>query len=734
MPADLTKLRNLGVIAHIDAGKTTVTERMLYVSGDKHRVGEVDKGTTTTDDDTEEAERGITIYSASVRFPWKEAQINLIDTPGHVDFTAEVERSLRVLDGAVVVFSAREGVEAQSETVWRQANRYHVPRIAFINKMDREGASWEGVLREIEARLGAKPVALQIPAGEGPQHVADPFYGVIDLVTQKLLTFPDGKDGGDRTNKQGVVEGPIPEELADEATLYREQMLDQLYAFSDELMELALGGEEIPEALIHQVIRSATVHQQIQPVLCGSALHGIGVEPLLDAAAAYLPHPLEMPAVEGTDPSGKGGKGKSKKRAGEESEDGAASGKKLTRKPDLKEPFCGLVFKILPYKTGDLYWVRIYSGELKPNSRVLNPGKETKENVAQIWRIHASKKDEQLDHAEAGDIVALLGLRDSITGDTLCDTREPILLESIEFPDTVISMAIEAENSDEKKKLSGVLDMLRKQDPTFRASENEETGQTLISGMGELHLEVIQHRLARDFGLKFKVHQPRVSYRESVANKVEVTGDCHRNINGVQHTAGVRLRVEPFTPTGPLAHVAPPVVVSVDPKAARSAEEGGGGLTDEYVNLVVEELQTAAEGGGTLGFPLMRLKVTVLGGTVDELDSTEIAFRAAASLGFDKGLREAGVVLLEPIMQLEITTPEDHMGDLVGDLQQRRAMIERTEQRGSDTLIHAQAPLANLFGYSSAMRSLSQGRAGASMTPSDYAPAPDEVVRTFLGE
>ncbi|MEQ8849058.1 elongation factor G [Botrimarina sp.] len=728
MAADLTKLRNLGVIAHIDAGKTTVTERMLYVSSAKHRVGEVDKGTTTTDDDPEEAERGITIYSASVRFPWKDVAINLIDTPGHVDFTAEVERSLRVLDGAVVVFSAREGVEAQSETVWRQANRYHVPRIAFINKLDREGANWEEVLSEIEQRLGARPIALQIPAGEGPPHVANPFRGVIDLVKQKLLTFPGGRDGRE------VKEQPIPEELAVDAQLYRERMLEQLYDYSDELMELALGGEPIPEALIHRVVRSATVHLQIQPVLCGSALHGMGVEPLLDAVAAYLPHPLEMPPVTGLDPSGKAAKGKSKRRAAaqnaaDDSGEAKADAKKLTRKPDASEPFCGLVFKILPYKTGDLYWVRIYSGELKPNSRVLNPGKDTKENVAQIWRIHASKKDEQLDHAEAGDIVAVLGLRDSVTGDTLCDPRAPILLESIDFPETVISMAIEAENSEEKKKLSGVLDMLRKQDPTFSASENEETGQTLISGMGELHLEVIQHRLARDFGLKFKVHQPRVSYRESVAKPVEVTGECHRNINGVQHTAAVRLRVEPFTPTGPLAHVAPPVVVSADPAAATT-----GGLTGDWVNLVVEELETAAEGGGTLGFPLMRLKVTVLGGEVHETDSTEIAFRTAASLAFDKGLREAGVVLLEPIMALEITTPEDHMGDLVGDLQQRRAIIERTEQRGGDTVLFAQAPLASLFGYSSAMRSLSQGRASCSMTPSNYAAAPEEVVKTFLGE
>ena len=718
MSADLTKLRNLGIIAHIDAGKTTVTERMLYVSGARHRAGEVDRGTTTTDDDAEEQERGITIYSACVQFSWNDVSINLIDTPGHVDFTAEVERSLRVLDGAVVVFSAREGVEAQSETVWRQANKYHVPRLAFVNKLDREGADWESVIEEMGARLDAKPVAIQMPAGQGPPHVPDPFRGVIDLISMKLLTFPDGKEGRE------IIEEEIPEDLADEAQLYRERMLEQLYDYSDELMELALGGDDIPLKLIHEVLRSATIHLQIQPVLCGSALHGIGVQPLLDAVAALLPHPLEMPPVKGVNPTGKGTKGKSKRRA-EEDEDQERSLPEETRDPSIKEPLCALVFKILPYKTGDLYWVRIYSGELKPNSRLLNAGKEKKENVAQIWRIHATKKDEQLDHAQAGDIVALLGLRESVTGDTLCDTRAPILLESIEFPDTVISMAIEAENTTEKKKLVETLDMLRKQDPTFAAVDNEETGQTLISGMGELHLEVIQHKLQRDFGLKVKVHKPRVSYRETVAQAAEVTGECNRNINGLQHTAGVKLRVEPFTATGPLAHLAKPVTVSIDPTQ---------NLPEEFLEVVLEELETAAAGGGVLGFPLMRLKVTVLGGDVHETDSTEIAFRTAASLAFDKGLRESGVVLLEPIMQLELTTPDDHMGDLVGDLQQRRAMIERTEQRGVDTVIFAEAPLANLFGYSSAMRSLSQGRAGCSMTPSGYAPAPEDVKKTLLGE
>ena len=707
MPSDLSKIRNIGIIAHIDAGKTTVTERMLFASGAKHRAGEVDRGTTTTDDDAEEAERGITIYSACVAFPWKDVSINLIDTPGHVDFTAEVERSLRVLDGAVIVFSAREGVEAQSETVWRQADKYHVPRLAFINKLDREGAQFDSLVDEIRDRLGAKPVVLQIPVGLGPAHVANPFRGIIDLVRLKLLTFPEGKEG------RQVVEASIPADLADEATLWREHLLESLYNYSNELMELALAEEPIPEPLIHRVIREATVHQQIQPVLCGSALHGVGVQPLLDAVAAYLPNPLEMPPVEGVDPTHRShGKSKSKAAAKEAADELP----KIRRKPDPQEPFCGLVFKVLPYKTGDLSWVRIYSGTLSGNSRVLNPGKDQKENVAQLWRIHASKKEEQLDSAQAGDIVGVIGLRDSVTGDTLCDTRSPILLESIEFPQTVISMAIEPESTTDKKKLAETLDMLRKQDPTFTASENEDTGQTLISGMGELHLEVIQHRLQRDFKLAVKVHNPRVSYRESIRGVAEADGECRRLINGVPHTAKVRVRVEPL-PT------AAGVVVT-------SALDHG--LSSEFLTVALEELENAGQGGGVLGFPLMRIKATLVSGQMHETESTEIAFRTAAALAFDAALREAGTVLLEPIMRLELSTPDEHVGDLVGDLQQRRAIIHQTQSRGHLTVLHAEAPLAELFGYSSAMRSLSQGRASCSMEPSTYAAAPDDVLKRFL--
>ncbi len=705
MTTPLSKIRNIGIIAHIDAGKTTVTERMLFCSGAKHRAGEVDRGTTTTDDDAEEAERGITIYSACVAFPWNDVLVNLIDTPGHVDFTAEVERSLRVLDGAVIVFSAREGVEAQSETVWRQANKYKVARLAFINKLDREGADFEAVFADIRERLHARPVAVQIPVGLGPAHVADPFRGIIDLVAMKLLTFPEGKEG------RKIVAEEIPEDLIDTATMWREDLLSELSNYSDQLMELALAEEPIPAELVRSVLRDATVHLQIQPVMCGSALHGIGVQPLLDAVAAYLPNPAEVPPVEGIDPSGK----TEHHRKSQTKSDEAPV--KAIRKPDPAEPFCGLVFKVLPYKTGDLSWVRVYSGVLKGNSRVLNATRDKKENVAQLWRIHASKKEEQLESTQAGDIVGVIGLRDSVTGDTLCDTRAPIILESIEFPETVISMAIEPESTADKKKLSDALAMLRKQDPTFAASENEETGQTLISGMGELHLEVIQHRLQRDFKLNVKVHNPRVSYRETIDHKAEAWGECNRLMNGVQHIAGVRIQVEPFeSPTG-----TPVVTNSLD-----------HGLPPEMLSVVLEELENAAQGGGLLGFPLMRVKATLLGGEVHETASSEIAFRTAANLAFDAALREAGLVLLEPIMRLEVSTPDDHVGDLIGDLQQRRAIIHDQEARTGRTVIHAEAPLAELFGYSSAMRSLSQGRASCSMEPSTYSRAPEDVLAKFL--
>ncbi len=690
MVRKLEQIRNIGIIAHIDAGKTTVTERMLFYSGATHRMGDVDKGTTETDFDPEEQERGITIYSASVTFNWKDIVVNLIDTPGHVDFTAEVERSLRVLDGGVVVFSAREGVEAQSETVWRQADKYQVPRVAFINKLDREGADFFGTLDEIRQRLEANPVAIQIPLGVGPPHQPGAFRGIVDLVRMKLLTFDSARQGSE------IIETSIPAEIAEEAELWREQLLEQLFDFSNELGELVLAKEQVPEELVRRVLRDATLHRLIVPVLCGSALDYIGVQPLLEAVAAYLPSPADRAAVVGVDPK--------------------HPDKQLVRKPSLDEPLCGLVFKVQADKHGDLHFVRIYSGQLSAGTRIINPGKDKKENISQLWHVQASRK-EQIETAAVGDIVAVIGLRVSVTGDTICDTRHPILLESIQFPETVISMAIEPETSAERKKLADVLEMLKRQDPTFRTSESSETGQTLISGMGELHLEVIKHRLLRDFNLNVRVHKPRVSYRETIRERVEVAGECHRQVAGATLFAKVRLVMEP------LSGGDRPVLVT------SAADES---LPEDYLAVVLEVLTQQSEGGGSLGFPLLRVKITVTGGELSETESNELAFRIAAADAFQKGLAQAGMVLLEPIMQLEITTPEEHLGDIVGDLQQRRAVITHTQVRAKSTVIEAEAPLANLFGYSSAIRSLSQGRASCSMEPTAYGPAPQEVLDSFL--
>ncbi|MGE0606268.1 MAG: elongation factor G [Pirellulales bacterium] len=691
MARNLQNLRNIGIIAHIDAGKTTLTERMLYYSGAIHRMGDVDKGTTTTDFDPEERERGITIYSAAVTFDWRGTNINLIDTPGHVDFTAEVERSLRVLDGGVVVFSAREGVEAQSETVWRQADKYGVPRIAFINKMDREGADFFGTLKEIRVRLESLvPVAVQIPVGAGPPHVSNCFRGIVDLVAMKLLLFPKDKQGAE------LVQEEIPADLLDEAKIWRDEMLEQLFEYSNEIGELYLAGEAVPEELVRKVLRQATVHRMIVPVYCGSALDYVGVQPLLDGVAAYLPAPADVPAVEGVNP---------KKPDVPEK-----------RSPTVDEPFCGLVFKIQAGRHGELHFVRVYSGKLKANSRAFNPGKDKKENVAQLWRIQADRREEQVDVVNAGDIAGVIGLRASVTGDTLCDAQHPILLETIVFPDTVISMAIEPETSADRKKLADTLEMLKRQDPTFRAQESEETGQTIISGMGELHLEVIKHRLLRDFNLNVKVHNPRVSYRESVAQAVEVTGECNRQLAGQQLWARVKIRMEPHE----------------GDQRLRIAPTAAAQLPPAYLTSATEILTQMVEGGGTLGHPLTKVLVTVLGGEVHELESNELAFRIAAHDAFERALKAAGPVLLEPIMKLEIITPEENMGDFVADLQKRRGLIQLTSNRGRNTVIDAQVPLAKLFGYSGDMRSLSQGRATCSMEPCGFAAAPAEDMQRFM--
>jgi len=690
MSRKLQNLRNIGIIAHIDAGKTTVTERMLFLSGAKHRVGKVDSGTTTTDDDQEEQERGITIYSACVTFDWKDVHINLLDTPGHVDFTAEVERSLRVLDGAVVVFSAREGVEAQSETVWRQANKYDVPRMAFINKLDREGADFERVFNEIKTRLDSNPIAIQMPVGLGPAHVDNPFRAVIDLIKMKYVTYEDeGK-------KQ--IESPIPEDLTDEAQFAREVMLESLYLVSDELAELAMEGEKLSNDAIRKAIRAATIEGKMQPVVCGSALHGIGVQGVLDSVKHYLPNPIERPPVIGANPN--------------------KEGKQETRKPDPKEPFCGLVFKILPAKTGDLCWIRVYSGTLKSNSRVYCPSKDKKENAAQIWQIHATKKDRdgQIDEGGCGEIVGVIGPRFAVTGDTLCEQKSPILLESIEFPETVIEMAIEPESTADRNKLSETLELLKRQDPTFKAKENEDTGQTLIAGMGELHLEIIKNKLLRDFNLNVKVHNPRVSYRETVGTAVEVWGECRREVNGQQLFARLKLRMEP------------------DEKAEGVSIRSRlpvDSMPMEMVQSVKDEIKAHGEGGGCIGsFPLTNMRVTLIDAEANE-ESTPMAFSMAAGHAFEQAITSADPTLLEPIMKLTISTPEEYYGDFTGDLSRRRAQIISSDPLLGRTTIVAHAPLAELFGYSSAMRSLSQGLAGSSMEPLEYAPAPPEVADRF---
>jgi elongation factor G len=699
MARQLETIRNIGIVAHIDAGKTTLTERMLFYTKTSHRLGEVDRGTTITDFDPEEQERGITIYSAAVSFKWRDVTVNLIDTPGHVDFTAEVERSLRVLDGAVVVFSAREGVEAQSETVWRQADKYGVPRIALVNKLDREGADFFGTIDQIEKRLGAKPLVLHVPQGMGPPHVKDPFRGIVDLVEMQLLTFPPKDEalaGG--AALAAITKSPIPDDLADIAAEYREQLVSTLFDCSDEIAELAMSEAPIPPDLMRKAIREATIKRKVVPILAGSALDCIGVQPVLDAVAWYLPSPADVPPVEGLDPAKK-------------------PPVPVVRKPDPKAPFCGLVFKIIAEKHGDLYFVRVYSGTLKAGSRAWNPLRQKKENIAQLWHVQADRR-EQIEEAFAGDIVGVIGPRASITGDTLCDAGEPILLETIQFPETVISMAIEPDTSLERKKLSDVLEMMKRQDPTFRAIESEETGQTLISGMGELHLEVIRHRLERDFNLKCRVHKPRVSYKETLERPATIAGSINRQVGGQNLVATVTLRAEP-----------------VDEQAAVTVEQGWFPESESLAAmaaLMTQSVRESAERGGLKGCPLWGVRIVVLESPIPDPPPSDVAIRMAAAEAIDRLLDAAGTVLLEPVMRVEVTVPEDHLGDVINDLQQRRAIITNTEIRSGMNVLTAEAPLASMFGYSAAVRSVSQGRASFTMAPLKYGPAPAETADAFV--
>ncbi|MBX3436367.1 MAG: elongation factor G [Planctomycetaceae bacterium] len=694
MPTAIENLRNIGIIAHIDAGKTTTTERILYYAGASHKLGEVDEGTTKTDYDPEEAQRGITIYSAAVTCHWLGKTINIIDTPGHVDFTAEVQRSLRVLDGAVVIFSAVEGVEAQSETVWRQANDFRVPRICFINKMDRVGADFQRTFDQVAKRLQAHPVALSVPMGAGSPPQPQAFEGIIDLVEMKALYF-DAESKG-----QKVETREIPEAYASYAAHWRAKLLDAVSMLDDEIMQAYLEGEEVPAARIHMTLRTATLGQQLQPLFVGSSLDYCGVQPVLDGVVRYLPSPLDRPPVTGMNPH-------PKKESLE------------TRKPDATEPFAGLVFKIHADQHTELYFVRVYSGTPKSGSRMLNPRTDKKELISQLWHIQADQREKiEADEVSAGDIVGIIGPKDSATGDTLCDQRHPIVLENITFPEPVISMAVEPDSSAERKKLEDALQRLARQDPTFRARVNEETGQTIISGMGELHLEVLKNRMERDFHLKVRVHKPRVSYRETVRGPGEATGEFSRTRDGETQFARVTIRVEPFDGEEPVT-----VKNAIKP----------GKLPAEMRRVLEQTVEEAALSGGIVGCPLMKVRFVIEDCSFREGETTEDAVRAAATHAAQDALSAAKTALLEPVMRLEVTTPGDYVGNIQADLNTRRAIIVGSEQRGVLTVLTAEVPLAQMFGYSSQVRSLSQGRASYSMEPLKYDLAPASTMEEMLG-
>lgn len=699
MSASTEKIRNIGIIAHIDAGKTTTSERILFYTGSSHRMGNVDEGTTITDFDEEEAKRGITIYSAAISCQWKDYSINIIDTPGHVDFTAEVERSLRVLDGAVVVFSAMEGVEAQSETVWRQADKYNVPRICFINKMDRIGASFERTFQEIEKRLVAKPVAMQIPIGEGSTSADDSFQGIIDLIKMQALYYDADSKGSQFEAKE------IPESYLERAQEWRGKLLESVAELDDEILEQYYETEEIAEADILRLLRIATLKGDLQPTFCGSSLNYIGVQPVLDAVGNYLPSPLDRPPVKGINPQ-------PKKRGGK-------AGEPESRGPSVNEPMCGLVFKIQADKHGDLCFMRVYSGQLKSGSRLLNARTGKKELISQLWRVHADSREKvETDCIDAGDIAGVIGPKEAVTGDTLCEIRHPILLESISFPETVISMAVEPESSADRKKLEETLQKLARQDPTFKATPNEETGQTIVSGMGELHLEVLRNRMQKEFNLSIRVHKPRVSYRETVSKAVEKVVEFSRPSAGGNLYFKVKLRLEPFKGDSSVS-----IISNLKP----------GELDPAFEKTMLETLKMGLEGGGQVGFPLLNVQFVIMAAQTREGETTDVAVEAAVSEALHGCIMDAQIQLLEPIMKMEVVTPDEFRGNIQADLSARNAAVLNTEWRSDLCVMEVEAPLSQLFGYSTQIRSLSQGRASFSMEPLKYAPAPPSVLKEMIG-
>ena len=683
----LDRTRNIGIMAHIDAGKTTTTERILYYTGINYKIGEVHEGTATMDWMVQEQERGITITSAATTCLWRDHRINIIDTPGHVDFTIEVERSLRVLDGAVGVFCSVGGVEPQTETVWRQADKYQVPRVAFVNKMDRLGADFFRVVQMIRDRLGARAVPLQLPIG-----AEDKFIGVIDLVRMKAIVWEDESLGAKFRDEA------IPEEMASAAAEYREKLIEAAADSDETIMEKYLEGHEISEAELTKAIRIATLAIKIIPVLCGSAFRNKGVQPLLDAVIEYLPSPLDIPPVKGIDPD--------------------------SQAPDERPakdhaPFSALAFKIMtdPF-VGTLSFFRVYSGSLTAGASVYNSTKGKRERIGRLLKMHANKREE-IKEVYAGDIAAGVGLRTATTGDTLCDENNPIILESIEFPEPVISIAIEPKSKADQEKLGLSLQKLAAEDPSFRVRTDEETGQTIISGMGELHLEIIVDRLLREFNVGANVGKPQVAYKETVRKAVEQQGKFIRQTGGRGQYGDVWIKLEPQQPGAGFEFV----------DAVK-----GGSIPREYIPAVEKGVKEATENGALAGYPIVDVKVTLFDGSYHDVDSSEIAFKIAGSMAFKEAARKASPVLLEPIMSVEVVVPEEFMGDVIGDLNSRRGKVLGMDTRPAAQAIDARVPLAQMFGYATDLRSMTQGRATYTMQFSHYEPVPANVAEGIIAK
>jgi len=688
MRVPIERRRNIGITAHIDAGKTTVTERILYYTGKTYKMGEVDEGTTVTDWMPEEQRRGITITAAAVTCHWRDYEITIIDTPGHVDFTVEVERALRVLDGAVAVLCGVGGVEAQTETVWRQADKYRVPRLVFVNKLDRPGSDFFRVVRELEERLRATPLVLQLPIGAERD-----FVGMVDLLTMRALRFREEALGAE------VIEEDVPAPLREEARNRREALIERVADRDDTILEPYLAGREVSPEALRAAIRRLTIKGAVVPVLCGSALRFKGIQPLLDAVCDYLPSPLDVPPVTGR---------RVAKGAALEPE---------SRAPHLDEPLAALAFKIATDRYDELAYVRIYSGRLRVGERVLNPRTGKRERPRQMFRMYANQREEEIREAGPGDIVGITGLEDTVTGDTLCAIHRPLVLECMEFPQTVISMAIEPKSAADKDRLLAVLTRLAKEDPTFRTHTDPETGQLVISGMGELHLEVLKHRMLEDFGLDANVGPPRVAYRETIAATAEVEGKFVQQVGGRGQFARVVLRIEPHSCGGQVRFV----------NALRNAA-----FPRHYIRAVEDGVRETALGGIVSGYPLINVLVTLLEAEDHPVDSSELAFQAAAAMALRRGVEEKGIRLLEPIMFLEVVAPEAYLGDILADLQTRRAVVNSISERAGGRVIQATVPLGEMFGYATVLRSLTQGRGSHTLEPRDYGEAPQKVYEKVL--